>query len=165
MITPNGVVTKPMVPEAESFEFRVWTGNFYVMLPVGVNFARGKLGPSRRCFGTGGAKPGMHEIGCDMPFEAERKPPDAEFMLLRLFRGEEPDQGEVLHLVLNRNSQVQILKAKVLIDWGIPRDDLMQIAFRELWLKVRIDDDDQKEGWIHGDEDFAAIGLPRRPEP
>jgi len=44
--------------------------------------------------------------------------------------------------------------------------DLMQVAFRELWLKVRIDDDDQKEGWIHSDEDFAAIGLPSRsPEP
>jgi hypothetical protein len=42
----------------------------------------------------------------------------------------------------------------------------MQVAFRELWLKVRIDDDDQKEGWIHSDEDFAAIGLPSRsPEP
>jgi hypothetical protein len=42
----------------------------------------------------------------------------------------------------------------------------MQVSFRELWLKVRIDDDDQKEGWIHSDEDFAAIGLPpRSPEP
>jgi hypothetical protein len=40
LVTPTGVVTKPMIPEGETFEFRVWTGNFYVMLPVGVNFAQ-----------------------------------------------------------------------------------------------------------------------------
>ena len=90
VVTPNGIVTKPMVPEGETFEFRVWTGNFYVLLPVGVNFAHGKLLPSRRCFGTGGAKPGMHEIGCDLQVEAERKPPDAEMTFLRLYRGEGP---------------------------------------------------------------------------
>lgn len=161
LITPNGTVTKPMVPEGETFEFRVWTGNFYVILPVGVNFAHGKLAPSRRCFGTGGAKPGMHEIGCDLRVEAEREPPDAEMTFLRLYRGEEPNQGEVLHLVLDKNSKVQILKSSAYIDWGLA-GDLMQVAFRDLWLKVRIDDDDQKEGWIHSDEDFAAIGLPSR---
>jgi hypothetical protein len=82
-----------------------------------------------------------------------------------LYRGEEPGQGEVLHLVLNQNSKVQVLDASAYIDWGLA-GDLMQVAFRELWLKVRIDDHDQKEGWIHSDEDFAAIGLPpRSPEP
>jgi hypothetical protein len=28
----------------------------------------------------------------------------------------------------------------------------------EVWLKVRIND---KEGWMHGDEDFTAFGLPQ----
>ena len=161
IVTPTGVITKPMTPEGETFEFRVWTGNFYVILPVGVNFARGKLLPSRRCFGTGGAKPGMHEVGCDLQVEAERRPPDAEIAFLRLYRGEQPNEGEVLHLVLDKNSKVQILKSSAYVDWGLA-GDLMQVAFRELWLKVRIDDDDQKEGWIHSDEDFAAIGLPSR---
>jgi hypothetical protein len=166
LITPNGPVTKPMTPEGEIFDFQVWTGNFYVLLPVGVNFARGKLLPARRCFGTGGAKPGMHEVGCDVEVEAERKPPDADMTFLRLYPGEVPGQGEVLHLVLNKNSKVQILKGNAYIDWGLSGDDLMQVAFRDLWLKIRIDDDDAKEGWIHSDEDFAAIGLPTRsPEP
>jgi hypothetical protein len=165
LVAPNGVITKPMTPEGETFEFRVWAGNFYVMLPVGVNFARGKLYPSRRCFGTGGAKPGMHEVSCGIRVEAERKPPDAEMTFLRLYRGEEPGEGQVLHLVLDRNSKIQILEASAYIDWGLA-GDLMQVAFRELWLKVRIDDDNQKEGWIHSDDDFAAIGLPSRsPEP
>jgi hypothetical protein len=169
--TPNGWVTKPMVPEGESFDFRVWAGSFYVIVPVTVNFARAKLAPEIRCIGMGGAKGGLgrHEIGCDMRFEAERKPLDSEMTFLRLLsRGYEPGQpafGEALHLVLDKNSKVEILKANALIDWGVS-GDLMQIKFRDLWLKVRIDGDDQKEGWIQTDEDFAAIGLPSRsPEP
>lgn len=163
VITANGVVTKPMVPEGEVFEFRVWTGNFYVILPVGVDFARGRLTPGKRCAGTGGAKPGMHEIGCDMRVEAERRPPDAETTFLRLFSGKPGplDQGEARHLVLDRNSKVEILQANALVDWGLS-GDLMQVAFRDLSLQVRIDGDDQKTGWIQSDEDFAAIGLPPR---
>lgn len=167
IVTPDAIVTKPMTPEGETFEFHVWTGNFYVMLPVGVNFARGKLYPSKRCFGTGGAKPGMHEIGCDMRVETERRPPDAEATFLRLFSGKPGrlDQGEARHLVLDKNSKVEIMQANALVDWGLS-GDLMQVAFRDLSLQVRIDADDQKTGWIQSDEDFAAIGLPSRsPEP
>jgi hypothetical protein len=167
IVTPNGVVTKPMVPEGEIFEFRVWTGNFYVILPVGVDFARGSLTPGRRCAGTGGAKPGMHEIGCDMRVEAERKPPEAETSFLRLFSGKPGrlDQGEARHLVLDKNSKVEILQGNALVDWGLS-GDLMQVAFRDLSLQVQIDGDDQKKGWIQSDEDFAAIGLPSRsPDP
>jgi hypothetical protein len=161
LVTPNGVVTKPTVPEAEIFDFRVWTGNFYVMLPVGVDFAHGKLTPGMRCAGMGGAKPGLHEIGCDMRVEVERKPPEAETTFLRVLRGSEPGQGEPLHLVLDKNSKVEIVKANAFVDWGLS-GDLMQVAFRDVWLQVRIDGDEQKMGWIHTDEDFAAIGLPAR---
>ncbi len=167
LVTPNGVVTKSITPEGEIFEFRVWTGNFYLFLPVGVDLAHGKLTPGRRCAGTGGAKPGMHEIGCDMRVEAERKPPEAETTFLRLFPGEPGrlDQGEARHLVLDKNSKIEILKANAFVDWGLS-GDLMQVAFRDLCLQIRIDSDDQKTGWIQSDEDFAAIGLPSRsPEP
>ena len=167
LVTPNGTVTKPMVPEGEIFEFRVWTGYFYLFLPVGVDFAHGKLTPGRRCAGTGGAGPGMHEIGCDMRVEAERKPLDAETTFLRLFPGEPGrlDQGEARHLVLDKNSKVEILKGSAFVDWGLS-GDLMQVAFRDLCLEVRIDGDQQKTGWIQSDEDFAAVGLPSRsPEP
>jgi hypothetical protein len=161
LVTPNGVVTKPMTPEGEIFDFRVWTGNFYVMLPVGVDFAHGKLTPGKRCAGTGGAKPGLHEIGCDMRVEVERKPPEAETTFLRVLSGSEPGQGEPLHLVLDKNSKVEILKTNAFVDWGLS-GDLMQVAFRDVWLQVRIDGDEQKMGWIHTNEDFAAIGLPAR---
>jgi hypothetical protein len=167
VLTPNGVVTKPMVPEGEIFELPVWAGNFYVILPMAVDFAHGKLKPGIRCAGTGGARRGMHEIGCDMRVEAERKPAGAEPTFLRLLSGEpgQPNEGEARHLVLDKNSKVEILKANALVDWGLS-GDLMQVAFRDLWLQVQVDGDDQNKGWIHSDEDFAAVGLPsRNPEP
>lgn len=167
LVTPKGVVTKPITPEGEIFEFPVWTGYFYLFLPVGVDFAHGKLTPGRRCAGTGGSRPGMHEIGCDMRVKAERKPPEAETTFLRLFPGEPGrlDQGEARHLVLDKNSKIEILNANAFVDWGLS-GDLMQVVFRDLCLQVRIDGDDQKTGWIQSDEDFAAIGLPSRsPEP
>ena len=108
----------------------------------------------------------MHEIGCDMRVEAERKPPDAQMTFVRLFSEPgQPGEVEARHLVLNKNSKVEILKANAIVDWGLS-GDLMQVAFRDLWLQVQIDGDDQKKGWIHTDEDFAAVGLPpRSPEP
>ena len=67
--------------------------------------------------------------------------------------------------MLDKNSKVEILKANAFVDWGLS-GDLMQVAFRDLWLQVQIDGDDQKKGWIHTNEDFVAIGLPARsPEP
>jgi hypothetical protein len=163
LVTPTGVVPKPMVPEGEIFEFRVWTGNFYVILPVGVDFAHGKLKPGMLCAGTGGARRGVHAIGCDMRVEAERKPPEAETTFLRLVNGEPGQLGEAegKHLVLGKNFKVEILKANAFVDWGLS-GDLMQVAFRDLWLQVRIDGDDQKEGWIQTEEDLAAVGLPSR---
>jgi len=42
--------------------------------------------------------------------------------------GDEPDQGEPLHLMLDKNSKVEIVKANAFVDWGLS-GDLMQVAF------------------------------------
>jgi hypothetical protein len=56
---------------------------------------------------------------------------------------------------------VQILNASAVIQWGTS-GGFMWLSFRDLWLKVLIDDSDDKEGWIQGAEDFAAVGLAAR---
>ncbi|MBI4479365.1 MAG: hypothetical protein HY651_05025 [Acidobacteria bacterium] len=71
--------------------FRVWTGNFFVIYPVRVDFVIAKAMPAWRCFRM-------------------------------------TSQGVGLS----------------------PGEDF--------WIKVRIDG---KEGWIHTQEDFIAIGLPQ----
>jgi hypothetical protein len=154
----NGAVTcVPTVPDGEVVEFRVWAGNFYLIVPMRVDWSHHKLilEQQPRCF------IGRREAGCDRRVEAERKPADAETTFLRLFPGPEPNMGMVRHVVVKRNSRVQILNASAVIQWGTS-GGLMWLGFRDLWLKVLIDDSDDKEGWIQGAEDFAAAGLPAR---
>lgn len=147
----------PTVPEGEAVEFRVWAGNFYLIVPMRVDWSHNKLilEQQQRCF------IGRREAGCDRRVEAERKPADAEMTFLRLFPGPEPNMGMVRHVVVKRDSRVQILNASAVIQWGTS-GGLMWLSFRDLWLKVLIDDSDDKEGWIQGAEDFAAVGLPAR---
>ena len=42
--------------------------------------------------------------------------------------------------------------------WDEEKDIVGLGVGEDLWLKVRIDG---KEGWIHTQEDFSAIGLPQ----
>jgi hypothetical protein len=150
----GGISVVPMAPSSDTFNVRVWTGNFYVFVPLQVHWDTGKLALGMRCFVAG-----RREVGCDMRAEALRIPSAAENSFLRLFPGDGPDRGEPLHVVLNRNSQVQIVKASAFVDWT-EIGDMLRVGFRDLWLKLRVDNNDQKEGWIQGQADFAAAGWP-----
>ena len=61
-------------------------------------------------------------------------------------------------MVVRRNSEVGVLQAAGF--WaGRTESDIVSLGVGEdLWLRVRIDG---KEGWIHTQEDFHAIGLPQ----
>ena len=60
---------------------------------------------------------------------------------------------------MKKNSKVEFLKARAVVRWSSV-GDAMRADLSDLWLRVLIDDDTDKEGWIHGEEDFAAVGLP-----
>jgi hypothetical protein len=51
---------------------------------------------------------------------------------------------------------MEILGSSAITMWN-QRGELVQPVFSDLWLHVRIDD---QTGWIHGEADFAALGLP-----
>jgi hypothetical protein len=145
----------PVVIRPDIIEFRAWTGSFYVLVPVRVDWARGRLMPDQRCFeGTGGG--GLRVTGCEMAVEVNRRPSDAELGFVRLLSEAHESVGGVQHVVVKRNSKVEFLEASAIVTWN-ESADLIQPGFSDVWVKVRIDD---KEGWIHTDEDFAAVGLP-----
>jgi hypothetical protein len=150
----GGISVVPIAPSSDTFNVRAWAGNFYVLVPLQVHWDTGKLAVGMRCFLSGG-----REVGCDMSVEGQRIPSTAENSFLRLFPGEPSDAGEPLHVVLDKNSQVQILKASAFVDWT-ETGGMLRVGFRDLWLKVRVDNDDRKEGWIQGPGDFAAAGWP-----
>jgi hypothetical protein len=108
----GGISVDPMAPSSDTFNVRVWTGNFYVFVPLQVHWDTGKLAMGMRCFA-----PFRREVGCDLRVEGQRIPSTAENSFLRLFPGEPWDAGEPLHVVLDKNSQVQILKVSGFVDW------------------------------------------------
>jgi hypothetical protein len=145
---PTGVT---MMTMTDFLRFKVWTGNFFIMYPVLINWISGRLEPGRRCMEmTSKGQSGR----CSFQVEVEaHRGTDPTFV--RLFP--EADEGFTpKHVVVQPNSKVEFLEAKTQVGW---HEDAKAISFDltgDVWLKVRIDG---QEGWIHSEEDFEAVGV------
>lgn len=138
-------------------QFRVWTGNFHVTVPIRVDWMQGRLIPGLRCFEQTGR--GLRESGCEVPVEAQRVPGEEDLTFVRLFTEATELMGVPRHVVIRKDSRVEILAARIKLAWDESRDVIFFGADdQDPWLKVRIDG---KEGWIHTQEDFSAVGVPQ----
>ena len=153
----------PVATRGDLIDLPVWAGNFYVMVPVRVDWAHGQFAAGEHCFEMAGA-PGLVETGCEMHVQAERKAVNGDLAFVRLFQEAKENAGNVRHVVLKNDSKVEYLAAKAMVTWsGI--GDLTEIHFVDLWLKVMMNNDEENLGWIHTDEDFSAVGLPSQSPP
>jgi hypothetical protein len=142
---------------ADELRIRLFTGYFFVSVPVRVNWMEGKLALGQHCFYQTGH--GAAEGGCEMPVEgAERHPSEQELTFVRMFSESNEQVGAPAHVVIKKNSQVDILASKVLVTWEEGKDGIGLGVGNDIWVKIRIDG---KQGWIHTDEDLQAIGLYR----
>jgi hypothetical protein len=157
-VARGGVLGMPMAQQGDAAELRLWTGNFYVIVPIFVDWRNARLLPGQRCLESGGG-PGLHERGCDLRVEARRKPSENDLGFVRMFREPQEYEGGARHVVVKKDSQVEYLMARSIIGWTA-NGDFLQATFPDLWLKVLIDNDDEKEGWIHTEQEFQAVGLP-----
>jgi hypothetical protein len=141
---------------ADMLEFKVFTGNFFVIVPLRVSWLQGKLEPGMVCYEQGAH--GLEEGGCEVPVvDVGRVPGDQEMTFVRLF----PEADERMipaHVVVRRDSQVEFLGAMVKTLLGEHEDTMTLSVADDPWLHVRVDG---REGWIHTQEDFLAIGLPQ----
>jgi hypothetical protein len=167
---------KPLVTEGELGEFvpgavnhigklteflpdvlkiRVWTGYFFVSVPVRVDWLQGRLALGQHCrYQTGH---GFAEEGCEMPAEEVHPTPrEQEMTFVRLFQESNERIGPPAHIVVKKESKVEVVAGKVLITWEEGPESVGLSVGEDLWVKVRIDG---KEGWIHTPEDLNAIGL------
>src|SRR6267142_683882 len=141
----------------DELRIRLFTGYFFVSVPVRVNWMQGKLALAQHCFYQTGR--GMAEGGCEMPIEGvERHPGEQELTFVRMFTESNEQIGPPAHVVVKKDSRVEILAGKVLVTWEEGKDGIGLGVADDIWVKVRIDG---KEGWIHSDEDLQAIGLYR----
>lgn len=148
---PSGVT---MITMDDILKFKIWTGNFFVMYPVRINWITGSLEPARRCIEmTSKGRSGL----CSFPVEVEAHRGN-EPTFVRLFP--EADDGSTpKHIILQSDTKVEYLEARLQIDWA--SQDGKSVGFNvtgDVWLKVRIGG---QEGWVHSEEDFEALGVPQ----
>jgi len=137
---------------------RLFTGYFFVSVPIRIDWIHGQLALGQHCFYQTGR--GFAEGGCEMPVEGvERHPSEQEMTFVRLFNeANEASSGPPAHVVVKKDSTVEFLSASVLTKWDEGAEVVGLSAGEDIWVKVRIDG---KVGWIHTDEDLIAIGLHR----
>jgi hypothetical protein len=155
---PGGSLGMPIAQQGDPVELRMWTGNFYIFVPMVVDWRNTRLIPGQRCFEPG-AGAGLRERGCDMRVEAVRRPANEDLGFVRMFREPQEYEGGAKHVVIKKEFQIRYLAARGLIRWAAS-GDLIQARLPDLWLKVLVNNDDDQEGWIHTQEEFQAVGLP-----
>ena len=139
----------------ETLRFRVWTGNFFVVYPVLVDWLRAKVEPAWRCSQM--TDRGPRPI-CPYRMIAERVPQEDELTFVRSHAEAAEGMGTPRHVVLKRDSQVELLGCEGEVRWEEDERSVGLAPGDDFWIKVRIDG---REGWIHTQEDFLAIGLPQ----
>jgi len=150
-ILPPGITTITM---DDTLKFKIWTGNFYVIYPVRINWITGSLEPALRCME---ATSQGRTSRCSYPVEVEANR-ESEPTFVRLFP-DPVDGATPKHIVLQPDTKVEYLEARMQLDWV--SQDGKSITFEvngEVWLKVRIAG---QEGWAHNEEDFQALGVPQ----
>jgi hypothetical protein len=141
----------------DELKIRLFTGYFYVSVALRVGWWEGGLALAQHCFYQTGH--GLAPDGCEMPVEdVERLPSEQELTFARMFR-ESNAQGIPEHVVVKKDSQVEILAGKVFVTLEESKSGIDLDVGPDIWVKVRIDG---KEGWIHTEEDLQAVGLYRR---
>ncbi len=148
----------PRINAADTIELRAWGGSFYLIVPLRVDWRQGRTAPGQQCFEMAGA-PGLAEVGCEMRVEAFRKPGNEDFTFVRLFNEANERMGTPRHVVVSKDAKIEYLSAKAVVKWNTSGDSF-SAGLSDIWLKVLIDDNEDNLGWIHTDEDFAAVGLP-----
>jgi hypothetical protein len=161
-------VARPLGAQADVTEFKVWAGHCRLIYPVRVDWSQGKLSPAQECNSTAGASP----TGCEYAVLPEEKLYTHGLTFARLWPAPDEKSGQPMKTAVKKDSKVDLLIAQVATRWvesnttdastnsKASRDDAGKFDLTvdaNLWLKVRIDG---KEGWMHSEEDFRALGLP-----
>ena len=165
----KGTYVAERSPDGQSdiVKFKVWTGHCRLIFPVRVDWAQGKLYPAVDCANSAGAT----STGCRYDVLPEDQLSRGDLTFVRLWPVPDERSGKPEKTVVKKDSKIELVTAQVATAWSDTGDAATQNAAgpmgntggfgvpanSELWLKVRIDG---KEGWMHSEEDFRALGLP-----
>jgi hypothetical protein len=164
VMTKGGIEVVPMASTAEVLALPAWTGNFYAQVPMRFDWAHGQWGEGEACYRN--ADGSLTERGCIMQLEAVPQPrsPDADIVAVQLFSGPNADGDDVMdgprNVLVTPTSRVEVLEMQGIAQWNKagPQGQGVACTLSDVWLRVRLDG---QEGWVHGQDAFDALGLPR----
>jgi len=151
---------QPQTVSRDVLNFRMWTGNFNITYAVAIDWTQSALHPAWTCMERTSKGPSS---ACRYKVQADPAP-RTEMTFVRLFS--EPDPSfPPKHVVIKPDSKIEYLEAQMLVSWnsneknttfGVQVSDAPSPS-DPIWLHIRVDG---QEGWIFGEEDFEAVGLP-----
>ena len=154
VMAKGGIVVMPLASAAEELQVRAWTGNFYVLVPMRVDWMHAQWGEAEACYEL--AEGTLRERGCTLSVEAPRQPSSAASdVYIPLFPS--VNDQEAMEVPLTANSTIDFLDVLATVHWK-DTAGRSECSFDNVWLHTRIDG---KEGWVHGQESLAALGLPQ----
>jgi hypothetical protein len=136
-------------------KFRMWTGNFNLHYNVIIDWLQAKVRPEWICSQM---TAGGRSSACRYPVDAESNR-NSEMSFIRLFG--EPDEGFTpKHVVIKPESKIEFIEAQSPVGWSADQNNagFSVTNSEKIWLHIKVDGQD---GWICGEEDFEAVGLPQ----
>jgi hypothetical protein len=166
----------PLGPQADEIPVTMGTGRFVIAIPIRLDWAQGKLTLAPQCpeLAAGNAHATVCQYQMVDPKSFLQKPKSVTFV--RLYSSPNENSGKPERAMVKPTSQIDLLA--YLADIELKQPDFLRAPLPEEfpvkdmasigiapnsdgWLQVRIDG---KVGWIHSDEDLAAVGLPQPPD-
>jgi hypothetical protein len=169
----NGVyrTAGPIGPQADEIPVSIGTGRLVIVVPIRIDWAQGELTLAPQCPKSAAGGPhAMCQYQLLDPNSFLQKPKDVTFV--RLYSSPNESSGKPERVVVKPASKIDLLAYIADIELTqpdflhpplpgeFPVKDMASIgvaANSDGWLQVRIDG---KVGWIHGNEDLDALGLP-----
>ena len=130
--------------ETDILNFRVWTGRFFVVVPLAVKWEWGSVNSA--CVLS----------RCSWRVEAQRQAAPSP-AAVKLYPQPDGSAGEPEAVAVTPASKVEFLGAEGGVVWDETEEQVWFGVSEIVWLRVRIDG---KEGWLSDPEDLNAIGLP-----
>lgn len=161
----------PLGPQADEMRVIIGTGRVLIVVPIRIDWPQGKLTLAPKC--PESAASSSHTM-CQYqmldPNSVLQRPKDVTFV--RLYSSPNESSGRPERVVVKPASKIDLLA--YLADIALTQPDFLHAPLpgefpvkdmasigiapnSDSWLQVRIDG---KVGWIHGDEDLDALGLP-----
>ncbi|MGC2464873.1 MAG: hypothetical protein WA517_06725 [Candidatus Acidiferrum sp.] len=162
---------RPLGPQEDEISVMMGTGRFVIAIPIRLDWAQGKLTLAPQCpeLAAGNAH-AMCQYQMMDPKSFLQKPKSVTFV--RLYSSPNENSGKPERVIVKPASQIDLLayladmelKQPDFLHAPLPKEfpvkDMASIGIApnsEGWLQVRIDG---RVGWIHGNEDLDALGLP-----